>query len=179
MSRIARIPIEIPSGVKVTIDTGLVKMEGPKGKLDLKVPHNITVEQKDNALAVDRKSNEKQARANHGTIRAHLANNLEGLTNGHKRELEIQGIGFRAALQGKKIVFNLGFSHPVEFDVPEDVDVKVPNQTSMIVEGVDNVRVGQIAAQIRALKPVEPYKGKGIRYVGENVRRKQGKSVTK
>jgi len=179
MSRTAKIPIVIPEKVKVTIEATKILIEGPKGKLERKVPHNIKIDQKDNALTVDRLNNEKQTRANHGTIRALIANMIEGVVNGHKKELEIQGIGFRAAVQGKKVVFNVGFSHPVEFDIPEDVDIKLPTQTSITVEGMDNIRVGQIAARIRLIKKVEPYKGKGIRYVGENVRRKQGKSVTK
>lgn len=179
MSRKAKIPIELPKEVKVTIDGSQVKMEGNKGKLNLQIPSGIAVELKDNKLAVNRLSNAKQHRANHGTIRAHLANMLTGLTQGHKKELEIQGIGFRAQIQGKKIVFILGFSHPIEYIIPDDVKVTVPTQTSIIIEGINTQRVGQVAATIRALKKVEPYKGKGIRYLGENVRRKKGKSVTK
>ncbi|MGE0269044.1 MAG: 50S ribosomal protein L6 [Candidatus Omnitrophota bacterium] len=179
MSRKAKIPIELPKEVKVNVDGSQVKMEGPKGKMNLQVPSGIAVELKENKLAVNRLSNAKQHRANHGTIRAHLANMLTGLTQGHKKELEIQGIGFRAQLQGKKIVFILGFSHPVEFNIPDDVKVTVPTQTSIIIEGISAQRVGQVAASIRDLKKVEPYKGKGIRYLGENVRRKQGKSVSK
>ncbi len=179
MSRIGKIPIEVPKDVKVGVDVGNINVQGKNGNLDLKIPHGIKVDQADSKLIVTRESNAKQNRANHGTIRARLAKMFAGVTAGHKKDLEIQGIGFRAQLQGKKIVFNLGFSHPVEFDVPEFVKVTIPTQTSIIVEGADNVLVGQVAAKIRALKPVEPYKGKGIRYVGEVVRRKQGKSVTK
>lgn len=179
MSRKAKIPIELPKEIKVNVDGSQVKMEGPKGKMSLHVPSGIAVELKENKLAVNRLSNAKQHRANHGTVRAHLANMLEGLTKGHKKELEIQGIGFRAQLQGKKIVFILGFSHPVEYNIPDDVKVTVPTQTSIIIEGINTQRVGQVAASIRDLKKVEPYKGKGIRYLGENVRRKQGKSVSK
>ena len=179
MSRIAKIPIEIPDQVKVILEDRWVRVEGSKGKLELPIPQGIQIEKNENSLLVNRVNNEKQVKANHGTVRALLAKMIEGLTNGHKRELEIQGIGFRALLQGKKIIFNVGLSHPVEFDIPEGVDIKVPTQTSITVEGIDNVQVGQVAARIRAIKPVEPYKGKGIRYVGENVRRKQGKSVAK
>jgi large subunit ribosomal protein L6 len=179
MSRIAKIPIQIPDKIKVTIAAGKVQMEGPKGKLEMAVPANIQIVQQDKTLSVNRTGNDKQSRANHGTMRAILANMIEGLMNGHTRELEIQGIGFRAALQGKKIVFNLGLSHPVEFEIPAGVNIKVPTQTSILIEGADNILVGQTAASIRAIKEVEPYKGKGIRYVGENVRRKQGKSVAK
>ncbi len=179
MSRIGKVPVEVPKDVKIKVDKGTVSMESSKGKMDLVVPHGIKVELQDSSLNVTRLSDAKQNRANHGTVRSNLANMIVGLTTGHKKDLEIQGIGFRAALEGKKIVMNLGFSHPVEFEVPEDVKVEVPTQTAISVAGIDSARVGLIAAKIRGLKPVEPYKGKGIRYVGEIVRRKQGKSVTK
>jgi len=179
MSRIGKVPVEVSKDIKVAIETGNVQLQGKNGKLDLKIPHGIQVEHQNDKLIVTRDSNAKQNRANHGTIRSRLVNMVMGITEGHKKELEIQGLGFRAQLQGKKISFNLGLSHPVEYDVPEEVKVTIPNQTSITIEGSDKVFVGQVAAKIRALKPVEPYKGKGIRYVGEIVRRKQGKSVTK
>ncbi len=179
MSKIGKNPIALPSNVKINIEPSNVRVEGPKGKLDLAIPHGIKVESKDGSINVLRNSDTKQNRANHGTIRSRIANMVVGVVDGHKKELEIQGIGFRAALQGKKIVFNLGFSHPVEYEVPDVVKATVPSQTSIIIEGPDNVAVGLIASKIKALKPVEPYKGKGIRYVGEFVRRKQGKSVAK
>ena len=179
MSRTGKNPVDLPKGVKVDTTANKVSVEGPKGKLDLNIPHGVNVEFKDDKLTVTRISDAKQNRSNHGTIRSRLANMVVGVTDGHKKDLEIQGIGFRAQLQGKKIVFNLGFSHPVEFDVPDCVTATIPTQTLITIEGPDNVMVGQIAAKIRALKPVEPYKGKGIRYVGEFVRRKQGKSATK
>jgi len=179
MSRIGKSPVSVPKEVKVKIDPSQISLEGPKGKLTLDIPHGITVEHVENKLVVNRVSNVKQNRANHGTIRSCLSNMVVGVTAGHKKDLEIQGIGFRAQLEGKKIVFGLGFSHPVEYQIPGDVKVSLPNPTSVVIEGPDNARVGQEAAKIRALKPVEPYKGKGIRYVGEIVRRKQGKSVSK
>lgn len=179
MSRIGKIPVAVPKEVKVTLDASRVHVEGPKGKLDLNIPSGIKVELKDGWLLVTRHSDIKQMKATHGTIRAHLVNMVTGVTKGHKKDLEIQGLGFRAQLQGKKIVFSMGLSHPVEFEVPDTVKVAVPTQTSITIEGPDNMAVGQVAASIRAIKPVEPYKGKGIRYVGEFVRRKQGKSVTK
>ncbi len=179
MSRTGKVPIDVPSGVKINAETGKVSVEGPKGKLELGIPHGINVEFKDEKLTVTRVSDAKQNRSNHGTIRARLSNMIVGVTEGHKKELEIQGIGFRAQLQGKKISFSLGFSHPVEFEIPDCVTATVPNQTSITIEGADNVSVGLISAKIRDLKPVEPYKGKGIRYVGEIVRRKQGKSAAK
>jgi len=179
MSRVGKNPISIPKDVKVNIDAANVNIEGAKGKLALHIPNGINVEFKNDHLTVTRVSNAKQNRANHGTIRARLANMVIGVTEGHKKELDIQGIGFRAQLQGQKLSMTLGFSHPVEFEVPELVKATVTKQTSITIEGPDNVLVGQIAAKIRDLKRVEPYKGKGIRYVGENVRRKQGKSATK
>lgn len=179
MSRKGKVPVDLPQGLKVAIEASNVKLEGPKGKLDLFLPFGIKVEEKESKLFVSRSGNTKQERANHGTIRARLANNIEGVVNGHKRDLEIQGLGFRAQLQGKKIVMQLGFSHQVEYEGPSDVNVTVPTQTTISIEGIDKVRVGQIAAEIKGLKPVEPYKGKGIRYVGEVVRKKQGKSVSK
>jgi len=179
MSRIGKVPINVPQEVKIAITEGSVSFEGPKGKESLAIPHGIKVEQKDNQLIVSRVSEVKQNRANHGTIRVRIANIIKGVTAGHKKELEIQGVGFRANLQGNKLVLSLGFSHPVEFEVPKEIKVTVPNQTSISVEGTDKVMVGQVAAKIRDYKRPEPYKGKGIRYVGEVVRRKQGKSVTK
>ncbi|VAX37177.1 LSU ribosomal protein L6p (L9e) [hydrothermal vent metagenome] len=179
MSRIGKIPVDVPKDVKANISVGNIEIQGKKGSLTLDIPYGISVKQKENQLLVERTSNNKQSMANHGTIRARLVNIITGVTQGHKKELEIQGIGFRAQLQGKKVTFNFGFSHPVEFESPDDVKITVPSQTSVIIEGIDNVRVGQIAAKIRSLKPVEPYKGKGVRYLGEVVRRKQGKSVSK
>ncbi len=179
MSRIGKIPVAVPKEVKVNLDSAKVHVEGPKGKLDLQIPEGIKVELKDSQLLVSRQSDTKQAKSTHGTIRALLVNMMTGVTKGHKKDLEIQGLGFRAQLQGKKIVFNLGLSHPVEFAVPDTVKVAVPTQTSITIEGPDNMAVGQVAASIRSLKPVEPYKGKCRSYVGEFVRRKQGKSVTK
>lgn len=179
MSRKGKEPIKVVNGVKISIASSEVKVEGPKGKLSITLPSGIALQQKENEILVSRANNTKQSRANHGTVRSLVANMITGVSEGHKRNLEIQGLGFRAQLQGKKIVFNLGFSHPVEYVVPDVVKATVPDQTNIIIEGADNIMVGQVAAQIRALKPVEPYKGKGIRYAGEVVRRKQGKSVSK
>ena len=156
-----------------------VTLEGPRGKLSLPIPHGVAVEHKGDQLLVTRNSDEKQKRANHGTVRALLKNMVAGVTSGHKKELEIRGIGFRVQAQGQKLTFNLGFSHPVEFDVPAGVKVSAPKLTQIILEGNDKEQVGAVAAKIRDLKRPEPYKGKGIRYEGEVVRTKQGKSVTK
>ncbi len=179
MSRIGKIPVVLPKEAKIAIENRTVRFEGPKGKLSLTLPAGIKVEQKDNNLFVQRTSETKQDHANHGTVRALLVNMITGVTQAHQKSLEIQGVGFRAQLQGQKLILNIGFSHPVEYMVPKDVKVSVPQPTEVKVEGVDKALVGQVAAEIRAFKPPEPYKGKGIRYLGEAVRRKQGKSVTK
>ncbi len=179
MSRKGKIPVSVPKEVKINIEATKVNVEGPKGKLSLSLPAGIKVESKDSQLIITRSSDIKQARANHGTTRAHLATMIEGVTKGHKRDLEIQGVGLRAQMTGNKVTFNLGFSHQIDFEVPKDVKVLVPSQTQITIEGPDAQAVGQVAAKIRDLKPVEPYKGKGIRFVGEIVKRKQGKSVTK
>lgn len=179
MSRIGKNPLVLPKEVKVSVSPDNVHMEGPKGKLDWRLPSGIKVEQKEDKLVVSRKADDKQSRSNHGTVRATLENMVKGVLKGHRKDLEIQGIGFRAAIQGPKVIFNVGLSHPVEFEVPKDVKIGVDNQTLISVEGPDLIRVGLIAAQIKAIKPVEPYKGKGIRYTGEKVLRKQGKAVTK
>ncbi len=179
MSRIGKIPVNVPKGAKVAIESGLVRVEGPKGKLNLKVPQGITVSAKGETIEINRLADDKQGRANQGTIRALLANMMVGVTAGHKQALEIQGVGFRAQVQGNKIALNLGFSHPVDFPIPDGVSVKTPTPTEIQIEGVDSALVGEVAANIRRIKPPEPYKGKGVRYSGEAVRRKQGKAVTK
>jgi large subunit ribosomal protein L6 len=179
MSRLGKVPIVVPKDVKVSLTGRTLTVEGKKGHLSLDIPTGIELKQENNQIQVNRISDIKQNRANHGTVWANIRNMIVGVTEGHKKEMEIQGVGLRAQLQGQKIVFSLGFSHPVEFSVPKEVKASVPTQTSIIVEGIDKTLVGQVAAKIRALKRPEPYKGKGIRYVGEKVKRKQGKSVTK
>ena len=179
MSRKGKIPISVPKEVKVAVDGTQVALEGPRGKMAMSVPHGVNVEHKDNELVVTRVNDAKQSRASHGTVRALLVNMVTGVTKGHKKELEIQGIGYRAQLQGNTIIFNLGLSHQVEFAVPKELKVALPKPTSIVLEGVNKILLGQTAAKIRDLKRPEPYKGKGIRYLGEVVRTKQGKSVTK
>jgi len=179
MSRIGKKLVEVPKGVKVSITSDSILAEGPKGKISLEIPFGISVENKEDKIFVNRKSDIKQDRSNHGTIRARIVNMFIGVSQGHFRKLEIQGIGFRAQVQGQKITLNLGFSHPVEFIVPENIKVKAATPTELEFESIDNVSLGNIVAKIRKIKPPEPYKGKGIRYAGEVVRRKQGKSVTK
>jgi large subunit ribosomal protein L6 len=179
MSRIGKISVAVPKAVKIFIENGSVRLEGSKGKLAITLPDAIKVEQKDEKLFVSRSKDTKQARADHGTTRAHLVNMIAGVMQGHKKELEIQGVGFRAQMQGNKLIANLGFSHPLEFEIPKNVSVTAPKPTMIVIEGPDKALVGRIAAAIRKLKPPEPYKGKGIRYANEIVRKKQGKSVTK
>ena len=179
MSRIAKTPVDLPKNVKVVFDKKKVNVEGPKGKLSMNIPSEVVLEQKEDKLFVNRLSDSKQARANHGTTKRLIVNMCEGVTNGHRRDLEIQGVGFRVAVQGNKLVMNLGFSHPIEYEFPKDVKVASAKPTEISVEGVDKALVGLVAAKIRGFKPPEPYKGKGIRFVGEVVKRKQGKQVTK
>jgi large subunit ribosomal protein L6 len=179
MSRIAKTPVVLPGNVKVTFDKVAVNVEGPKGKLSMPIPADVTLENKDNKIMVNRLNDTKQARSNHGTIKRLIENMAAGVSNGHKRDLEVQGVGFRVAVQGNKLVMNIGFSHPIEYEFPKDVQVTSAKPTEISVQGVDKALVGLVAAKIRGFKPPEPYKGKGIRYAGEIVKRKQGKQVTK
>ncbi|MCR4336576.1 MAG: 50S ribosomal protein L6 [Candidatus Omnitrophica bacterium] len=179
MSRIGKTPLKVIPAAKVIIEKEAVRLEGSKGKGAVAIPRGITVEQKDDQILVHRSGDGKQNRANHGTVRSLLKSMLIGVTQGHKKELEIEGVGFRAQLQGTKLILNLGLSHQIEYQVPKEVKVTVPSQTNIIVEGADKNMVGLVAAKIRDFKRPEPYKGKGIRYAGEVIRRKQGKSATK
>jgi large subunit ribosomal protein L6 len=179
MSRIGKIPLPLPKEVKVAITPTTVNMEGPKGKLSVTLPIGIKVEQNDQGLCVTRVNDTKQNKANHGTIRSLLKNMVHGVAKGHTKELEIQGLGFRGQASGQKLNLSLGFSHPVNVDIPAGVKVATPKPTEIKLESADKILLGQVAAKLRDIKPPEPYKGKGIRYVGEVVRRKQGKSVTK
>ena len=179
MSRIGKIPVDIPKSVKVGISGRSISVEGPKGKLAYQFPHGVSVEQKEGKIIITRKSDSKQNSADQGTTRAILRNMLQGVSEGHRKDLEVQGVGFRVAIQGEKLIMNLGFSHQIEYMIPKTVKVASAKPTEISVEGVDRQVVGQVAAEIRSKKPPEPYKGKGIRYVGEVVKRKQGKSVTK
>ena len=178
MSRIGNKEIGLPEKVNVSVDdAALVTVEGPKGKLFWELPKGISVSQGDGSLKVSRGSEERRLRALHGTARSLIANMIVGVSEGFSRELEIQGVGFRAAVKGKVLDLSLGFSHPVEHPIPEDLTVTVEENTKIKVEGIDKQRVGQFAADVRAYYPPEPYKGKGVRYKDEYVRRKEGKSV--
>jgi len=177
MSRVGKKPIDMPQGVKAQTETGSIQVEGPKGKLGLTIPDGITVEIKDNRICVNRASEIKDHRMKHGLIRALINNMVIGVTEGFSKELEIIGVGFKAELNGKKLVLNLGFSHPIEYLIPEGITIEVPKPTQVAIKGIDKQAVGEVAAEIRDFHKPEPYKGKGVRYVGEYVRKKAGKTV--
>lgn len=177
MSRVGRLPIDVPAGVEVKIDGSYVHVKGPKGELEWTFSPDITIKQEDGVIFIDRASDEPLQRALHGTTRALINNMVTGVSTGFERILEIEGVGYRAELDGKNLIVNVGFSHPVVVEPPEgisfDVDMKV---RQIKIAGYDKQVVGQVAANIRKLRPPEPYKGKGIRYQGEYVRRKPGKA---
>jgi large subunit ribosomal protein L6 len=175
MSRIGKQPIAVPSGVEVSIEPELVRVKGPKGELAERVNRDIDVKQENGEILVARPTDRGEHRALHGLTRSLIANMVEGVTNGFEKRLEIQGVGYRAQLQGSKLVLALGYSHPVEMDAPEGIDFEVPQPTRVIVRGISKQAVGEVAANIRKARPPEPYKGKGIRYEGEHVMRKVGK----
>jgi large subunit ribosomal protein L6 len=177
MSRIGNQPVAIPSGVAVTVSNGEISVKGPKGKLDQHIVDGITFEIDDAKVVVSRADDRKAYRANHGLMRALLNNMVIGVTVGFERKLEINGVGYKANVQGNKAVFNLGYSHPIEFPFPEGVTIAVDKNTSVSVKGIDKEKVGQAAAEIRGFRPPDSYKGKGVRYVGEYVRLKAGKSA--
>ena len=179
MSRIGRKPIEVDKNVKVKIEAGIVSMESAKGKLSYQLPWGIEAKLEDNKIIVERKNNTKDLRAKHGLARALLANMVEGLKNGFKKELEIVGVGYKVQMKGKTLVMNLGFSHPVEINPPEGIKISAASNTRIVIEGIDKALVGEVAAKIRAIYPPEPYKGKGVRYLGEQVRKKLGKAMAK
>ena len=175
MSRIGKKPIAVPSGVTVTIDGQSVAVKGPKGERSFSATDDVTIAQEDGAVSVTPRGSSKRARQQWGMSRTQIANCIEGVTDGFKKSLEITGVGYRAAMQGKTLVLNLGYSHDVNFEVPEGVTVTTPKQTEIVVEGIDQQLVGQVASNIREWRKPEPYKGKGIRYAGEFIFRKEGK----
>ena len=177
MSRVGKRPIEIPKGAKVALDKKKISIEGPLGKLSFNIHFRITVEVKDNNIIVTRPSDSKVDRALHGTTRAIINNMIKGVTEGYSKQLEIQGVGYRAQIAGKNLNMNLGFSHQVEYPMPEGITIETPKPNIILVKGVDKAKVGEVAAEIRDFYRPEPYKGKGIRYTGEYVRRKVGKKV--
>src|SRR5215211_1663198 len=175
MSRIGRRPIEIPAGVSVSLDPGRVMVNGPLGELTQQVPRRMKLDQADGEIVVTRPTERGDDRALHGLTRSLIANMVEGVTKGFEKKLEIQGVGYRATLKGTSLELNVGYSHPVVIDPPEGISFEVPVPTQISVKGVDKQQVGETAAKIRKTRPPEPYKGKGIRYEGEYVRRKVGK----
>jgi len=176
MSRIGRLSINVPSGVTVSVADHEVKVKGPKGELDLHYATPITVTVKDGVVTVIRPQEDKRSRQLHGLTRTLIANMVDGVTRGFSKTLEIQGVGYRAQMQGRALGLQLGFSHPVNFAPPKGIEIKVEGTNKIQISGADKQQVGQVAAQIRSIRPPEPYKGKGIRYEGERVRRKLGKA---
>src|ERR671930_573511 len=174
MSRIGRQPIEIPGCVNVAILSGRVMVNGPLGELTQQVPARMKIEQADGSITVTRPTERGEDRALHGLTRSLIANMVEGVTKGFEKRLELQGVGYRAALRGTALELNVGYSHPVVIKPPQGINFEVPDATSVLVKGIDKQQVGEIAAEVRKVRPPEPYKGKGIRYEGEYVRRKVG-----
>lgn len=179
MSRIGRKPVVFPKGVKISENAGVVKVEGPKGSLSSKLPEGITMVIGEDNLVIERKSDERIARSYHGLARTLIGNMVTGVSTGFVRNLEISGVGYRAEIEGSNLKLALGFSSPIQYQVPAGIDVKVDKQINIIISGIDKELVGRVAAEIRSLKKPEPYKGKGIKYAGEYIRRKAGKSAAK
>lgn len=179
MSRIGRKPVPITNGVTVSINAGIVNVKGPKGTLEVPVPKGVSVSVEDSQVLVVRATDEPRDRALHGLIRSLVANAVLGVTQGFVKDLEIQGIGYKAQMEGKDLILSLGFSHPVRFPMPAGIEVAIEKQVRMTVKGADKQAVGQVAAELRALRPPDVYKGKGIRYAGEIVRKKVGKAGAK
>jgi large subunit ribosomal protein L6 len=176
MSRIGRMPVEVPSGVNVTIDGRQVHVKGPKGELSLEVPSPIDVKQADGTITVTRPSDEGEIRALHGLSRSLIANMVTGVTSGYSKTMEIVGVGYRVQARGKDLEFALGYSHPVPVAAPDGITFRVETPTRFVVEGIDKQQVGEVAANIRKLRRPDPYKGKGVKYQGEQIRRKVGKA---
>lgn len=178
MSRIGKLPVEIPAGVTITVDGDDIKVTGPKGELSEKQLPNVDIKIEEGSLKVERRSDEKIARAQHGLMRSLIQNMVYGVTKGFEKKLEVNGVGFKVALQGNKLVLNLGFSHPIEYEAPAGITLAV-DKMNISVSGINKQQVGQVAADIRKFKKPEPYKGKGIKYEGEYIIRKAGKTGAK
>jgi len=177
MSRIGKMPVKMPGGIKATIANSVVTVEGPKGKLTIGIPVGFKVDVKDSVITVTRPSDEKQAKATHGLIRSLLNNMVIGVEKGYQKDLEITGVGFKAQVQGKILNIQLSYTHPINFDIPDGITIETPKPTQIVIKGIDKTKVGAVAAEIRDYYRPEPYKGKGIKYVGEHVRRKAGKAA--
>ena len=176
MSRVGMVPVEIPSGVDLTVGGSTVRVKGPKGELSRTFHERVKIEVEDNRAVVTRVDESRMSRSLHGLSRTLLANMVTGVVNGYQKELTVVGVGYRAQLRGSGLVMQLGFSHPVEIDAPEGITFESPQPTRIVIKGIDKQQVGQVAAEIRRIRPPEPYKGKGIRYKDEKVRRKAGKA---
>jgi len=177
MSRIGKKSIVIPAGVKATVSASVVSVEAKNGKLNCAIPAKFKIEVKDNMITVMRPSDTKQDKATHGLIRSLINNNIRGVLEGYKKELEITGVGFKAQVQGKVLNITLSYSHPINFDIPDGITVETPKPNLITIKGIDKAKVGEVAAEIRDYYRPEPYKGKGIKYIDEHVRRKAGKAV--
>ena len=177
MSRVGSKTIEVPDKVKVAIADNHVSVEGPKGKLEMDMPSRTTVSQDENVLSVARDGDDREAKAMHGLGRSLLNNMVVGVSEGYVKKLEINGVGFKAAVSGNTVTMNLGYSHPIKYDLPNQVTVSVDKDTNVTIEGPDKQKVGLVAAELRGFYPVEPYKGKGVKYADEYTRRKEGKTV--
>lgn len=177
MSRIGKLPIEIPSNVEMKLENGLVSVKGPKGELNQKVDPGLKLEREDGVLHVKRPNDERKWRSLHGLTRTLINNMVVGVTEGYSKSLDIEGVGYRAEKKGKGLLLLVGYSHPIYFVPPTGINIDVPAATKIVVSGINKVLVGHIAAKIRAFRPPEPYKGKGIRYEGEHIRRKAGKTA--
>ena len=176
MSRIGKLPVAIPNGVTVAVDGNTVKVKGPKGELTHRLPGGISVDRTDNSLNVKRESDETNHRALHGLTRSLIQNMMDGVTKGYQKQLEITGVGFKAEVRPYGLQLALGFSHSIEYRAPAGIKLSAPQPTQILIDGPDKAMVGQVAAELRSLRPPEPYKGKGIRYAGEVIRRKAGKA---
>ncbi len=176
MSRIGKLPVTVPNGVTVTLDGHRIRVKGPKGELERTLPPEVSVKQEDGTLKVERPDDEQRSRAMHGLTRSLVANMVEGVTNGFRKQLDIVGVGYKAEARPYGLQLSLGYSHPIEYRAPEGVKLSAPTPTQVIVEGADKEAVGQVAAEIRKMRPPEPYKGKGVKYAGEQIRRKAGKA---
>lgn len=177
MSRIGKQPINVPSGVEVTIDGSTITVKGPKGELTQKLPEIITIKVEEGQILCERPNDEREARSMHGLVRSLINNMVVGVTNGYEKVLELEGVGYRALLKGSDLELSLGYSHPVVISPEEGITFEAPTATKIVVRGIDKQKVGQTAAVIRSKRPPEPYKGKGIRYQGEHIRRKLGKAA--
>lgn len=177
MSRIGKLPVQLPTGVSVNVDSGAVSVKGPKGELLVKLADQVTVAVHGAEALVARDGDGKVARSNHGLMRALLANMVKGVSDGFERRLQVEGTGFRAEVRGKNLLLTLGYSHPVEYVIPQGIEIVVDKQTKIVIKGADKQQVGQVAANIRSFRKPDSYKGKGIRYEGESLRIKEGKSA--